>query len=441
MRKDKIISKFSNSLLFGWWGLWLILLLASPISGTTSSWGDSLIVSLSKKPEYLKRLQPYSLDYLLEWENKIYLVVNPQELQLLQKLDIPFSLENFEPANNPDSLGSIQTSLNGAYHSYAELEADLFNLEETHPECCLLVNLGQSVEGRNIYALKISDNPALEENEPGVVFLGCHHAREWISVEVPFLLAKYLVEHYQRDPSIQKLVDRSEIWIIPLVNPDGLEYSIYFYRYWRKNRRNLGHGLFGVDLNRNYDYQWGRDDIGSSPDPSSNVYRGPSPFSEPESQAIKKFMELHPQLKALVSYHSYSQVILYPWGYTNKPSHLDDLLRFLASTMSQKMEAVFGTKYSYGQSGASFYLTNGDTTDWALGKFGIPAFTIELPPIDRFRGGFFNAEADIQKIFQENLPAALFLIDWATQGQTAFTPPSCSWWLKNRNIGESPITH
>lgn len=440
MRKDKIIRKWLPLFPFGWCLLLSIFLLTSLASGITTSSGEFLVVKIAKNPDHFNRLQPYSLDYLMEWEEQIYLVVNLEELQLLQRLGIPFALEDFE-RDKQASSSYIQTSLNGAYHSYAELEADLFSLEETHPDICLLVNLGQSVEGRNIYALKISDNPALEENEPGVVFLGCHHAREWISVEVPFLLAKYLVENYNRDSSIQKLVNQSEIWIIPLVNPDGLEYSIYFYRYWRKNRRNLGHGLFGVDLNRNYDYQWGLDNIGSSPDPSSNVYRGPSPFSEPESKAIQKFMELHPHLKALVSYHSYSQVILYPWGYTAEPSPLDDLLQFLASTMSQKMKAVFGTDYTYGQSGASFYLTNGDTTDWALGVFGIPAFTIELPPIDRFRGGFFTSEADIQKIFEENLPAALFLIEWALQGDTAFSSPLRLPLKREEEIREKLITN
>jgi murein tripeptide amidase MpaA len=419
MDKNKINSVFKIPTCF-LLGILLSLIFIKPLTAETFSLpGDYLVISIPKKTEYLTRLRQYPLDYLMEWNDQIYLVVSPAELQLLQELNIPYAPENLESREStPDSF-TIQTSLNGAYHSYAELETELFTLEKANLEICRLENLGQSVEGRNIYALKISDNPYLEENEPGIVFLGCHHAREWISVEVPLLLAKYLVENYNLDSSIQNLVNQSEIWIIPLVNPDGLEFSIYFYRYWRKNRRNLGHGLFGVDLNRNYSYQWGLDNIGSSPDPSSNVYRGTSPFSEPETRAIQTFMELHPNIKALISYHSYGQVILYPWGYTDEPSPQDDLLSFLASSMSQKMEAVDGSKYTFGQSGASLYLTNGDTTDWALGVYGIPAFTIELPPIDRFRGGFFNSENDIQKIFNENLPAAVFMINWVIQDKTA----------------------
>ena len=199
---------------------------------------------------------------------------------------------------------------------------------------------------------------------------------------------------------------------MPLVNPDGLEYSIRFYRYWRKNRRFNADGSFGVDLNRNYGYSWGYDDRGSSPIPSSDVYRGAEPFSEPETRAVRDFF-FERDFRALVSYHSYSQVILYPWGFTTAPTDRDGLLESLAASMSNLMQPVNGRAYGFGRAGDSFYLTNGDTTDWAFGLAGIPAYTIELPPVDQLGGGFFNAEQDIAPIFRENLPAALHLIDWA----------------------------
>jgi carboxypeptidase T len=204
------------------------------------------------------------------------------------------------------------------------------------------------------------------------------------------------------------------VWIVPLVNPDGLEYSIHFYRYWRKNRRDNGRGSFGVDLNRNYDFKWGLDDEGSSPISDAIDYRGPSPFSEPETQAIRDLVGGH-NFKALVSYHSYSQVILYPWGHTYDPSPWDSLMEDLARNMSDRIQQTTGRVYEFGQAGSSLYLTNGDTVDWALGVHQVPGFTIELPPIDFEYGGFFNPEADITSIFQENLQAALYLIGWAVQ--------------------------
>ena len=141
---------------------------------------------------------------------------------------------------------------NGAYHSYRELETALTDLAARFPGLARLTTIGRSLENRRVLALKISDNPGLAEDEAGLLLVGCHHAREWISVEVPLLVAERLLETYDSDPSVREIVDGCELWIVPLLNPDGLEYSIGTYRYWRKNRRDNGDGSFGVDLNRNY---------------------------------------------------------------------------------------------------------------------------------------------------------------------------------------------
>jgi murein tripeptide amidase MpaA len=311
--------------------------------------------------------------------------------------------------------GILQGGINGAYHSYLELEADLLALQQKYPNIVKVFDIGDSLEKRNIYALKISDNVGLEEDEAEVLFLGCHHAREWISVEVPYLLGKYLAENYASDPDVRRLVDQSEVWIVPLVNPDGLEYTIHVYRYWRKNRRDNGNGNWGVDLNRNYGYRWGADNIGSSSNAASAVYRGTAPFSEPETQAVRDLF-LKKNFQAMISYHSFSQVILYPWGYTRLPTEKDAELEEIAAQMSARIEEVNGRIYPYGASGQSLYLTNGDTTDWTFGISGIPSFTIELPPIDELAGGFFNREEDIAPVFQENLPAMLFLIESTIRG-------------------------
>ncbi|MFZ2053805.1 MAG: M14 family metallopeptidase [Candidatus Aminicenantales bacterium] len=370
------------------------------------------IISVAKAPGLAARLQTLGLDLLFEWEGRIYILVGPQDTRQLDRNRISYLLESHKfPSLNLRSL-LLQGGINGDYHSYSELEADLRALEAAFPQLARLFTIGVSLENRNIYALKISDNVSLDEEEAEVLFLGCHHAREWISVEVPYFLAEFLLEQYGTDTRVRRAVDHSEIWIVPLVNPDGLEYSIRSYRYWRKNRRLNSDGSFGVDINRNYGYNWGYDDQGSSPEPASEIYRGAGPFSEPETQAVRDFFwQRH--FQALISYHSYSQVILYPWGFIAAPTDKEALFESLASTMSALMQAVNGRVYGFGRAGDSFYLTNGDTTDWAFGVAGIPAFTIELPPVDQLEGGFFNAERDIDPIFRENLPAALFLIDWS----------------------------
>jgi carboxypeptidase T len=382
------------------------------------------IISVAKGQDTVKKLVEMDLDLLMEWNNRIYIIVGFNDFLKLQKENIPFALEtfNFYPYKQQEIC--LQEGLNGRFHSYAELERELLALQDSYPHIARVINIGNSLEGRNIYALKISDNVYQDEQEAEVFFVGCHHAREWISVEVPLLLGKYLVENYEINTQVKDLVNQCEIWIVPLLNPDGLEYSIHFYRYWRKNRRDNGDGSFGVDPNRNYGYNWGYDDEGSSPLPSSNVYRGPSAFSEPETQAIRDlFAERN--FQAVISYHNYSQVILYPWGYTNQPTAEEQLLDQIAADMSGLMQSVNGTVYEYGQAGADLYLTNGDTTDWTFGTYGIPSYTVELPPKDEEHGGFFNAEEDIQPIFNENLPAMLYLIDWTVQNfSSGIAPPT-----------------
>lgn len=370
------------------------------------------IVSVERTPRLAARLQPLGLDQLFEWEGRVYILVGPRDIWKLDRNRIPYLIESYKfPALNikPPLL---QGGINGDYHSYLELETDLQALERSYPQMARLFTIGVTLENRRIYALKISDNVTLDEEEAEVLFLGCHHAREWISVEVPFLLAKYLLEHYASDAGVRRAVNESEVWITPLVNPDGLEYSIRFYRYWRKSRRLNADGSYGVDLNRNYGYSWAYDNQGSSPEPASEVYRGSAPFSEPETRAVRDLFGQR-EFQALVTYHSYSQVILYPWGYTPTPTDKEALHRSLAADMSALIEAINGRVYGFGPSAASSYLTNGDATDWAFGVAGIPAYTVELPPVDQLGGGFFNAERDIEPIFRENLPAALYLIDWA----------------------------
>lgn len=371
------------------------------------------IISLEKSKSNLALLAslPETPDFLFETPTKIYLLAKSQELSLFQRLGLSFCLETplFPPAQPTRSTLFLTSGGNGDYHSYDEVTKELKNLAQKYPDICLAKEIGRSIEGRALWALKISDKVTTKEAEPAILFLGGHHAREWISVEIPLYLGRYLAENYGSNSLVRNLVDQSQIWIVPLVNPDGLEYSIKFYRYWRKNRRLNNDGSYGVDLNRNYGFNWGIDNRGSSPNPSSETYRGTAPFSEPETRAVRDLFYQY-SFVALVSYHSYSQVILFPWGYTTMPPDQFELLFNLSKRMSDLMVKVHGRRYDFGQASTLLYLTNGDTTDWAYGVAGIPAFTIELPPIDILHGGFFNAESDILSIFEENLVAALDLI-------------------------------
>ena len=267
----------------------LVLAAAAAIglAGSGRAAEDGQVVSVAKRDFAAARLGRKGLDLLMEKDGRVYLVASPGEIAALSALRVACAVETPRFLQAAGQGLSAAGGINGAYHSTLELETDLRILERDHPGLASVQEIGETLEKRKIYALKISDNVSSDEHEPAVLFAGCHHAREWISVEVPFLFGEYLLENYDLSQEVRDLVDASEIWIVPIANPDGLEYSINVYRYWRKNRRANADGTYGVDINRNYGYAWGFDEIGSSGQPGSDVYRGTAPFSEPETAAIR----------------------------------------------------------------------------------------------------------------------------------------------------------
>ncbi len=294
------------------------------------------------------------------------------------------------------------------YHSYDEVITELIALEDSGIAKTYII--GSTHEGRDIWAVKISDNPSEDEEEPGAVFLGCHHAREWISVEVPLYIAQYLTDNYETDTEVKHFVDNCEIWIVPVVNPDGYEYSRTSDRMWRKNRRDNGDGTFGVDLNRNYDSMWGTVDAPART--SAITYRGPSPFSEPETQAVRDLVRTY-DFRILMSYHSFWQAIYYPWGYTLEPPPDGPMFRDMTSSMIELIYHTSGATYTNWIDMPDTYMTSGDTGDWSYGELGIYSFGIELPPVEFNQGGFVLPENQIIPTCMENLPVALYLISYA----------------------------
>jgi hypothetical protein len=382
----------------------LAVLFPAADNAGTPSW-QVIVMRLDDYRSFLEVYPP--LDRLAcSGDNGCFLVTGG-ELDQVRALSLPFRVqEPALPGAYPATGG-----LNGVYHDYRESEAFLRDLAARFPGQARLESIGRSWEGREVYALKISDNADMEEAEPNIVILGCHHAREWISVEVPLRFAEYLLVNQGSDPQARAAVTGAQVYILPLVNPDGLEFSIRHYRLWRKNRRYNGYYTWGVDLNRNYDYQWGYDNQGSSPNPASAAYRGPDPFSEPESQAVRDFLLAHPPA-GTVSYHNFSRLIIYPWGFKAEPAPDDAEMRAVAAEMSRQIFQVNGRLYNYGPGGSSLYLTNGDLDDWVYATFQVPAFTIELPPVDYFSGGFFTSETEIGLSFSENLPALLYFVQY-----------------------------
>jgi carboxypeptidase T len=330
--------------------------------------------------------------------------------------------------------GTLAPALsNGKFHSYQDALNECQALALAHPDLAQVVNLGASYEGRQIFALKISRNPSADDpTKPDVLVAGCHHAREWISVEPPMYFANRLVNQYLTDDQARYLVDHLQIWIVPVVNPDGLTYSqgsandqLDAVRLWRKNRRPINpqgcaSGI-GVDLNRNYDYEWRLpgdqpcpyffDDVGASDDPNNEVYRGPSPGSEPELKALQVLTnDPNRHFAARIDYHNYKQLILYPWGYQTSGSADALAQSTLAKRMSDLALASSSVFYQPEQA-IDLYITTGSSTDYSYAVNRVPApFVVELRPdcCD-----FNIPESEIDPIDRESWAGAATVMDWA----------------------------
>lgn len=305
------------------------------------------------------------------------------------------------------------------YHSYAEVVRDLQNLATLYPSLVTLETLGTTHENRDMTMIRISGlskAAAQTSGAPAIMYMGCHHAREHLSVEVPLMFAQYLAGEYSSgNAKIKELLDTREVYIAPIINPDGHTYDFTTGssrgKMWRKNRRNNGRGSFGVDLNRNYGYGWGTG--GSSNDKNSEVYMGPEAFSEPETLAVKKFVDSQPRMTTLLSFHTFSELVLYPWGGTydkvgEKDGRPEDLPVF------QKMARDMARWNAYTpQQSSDLYIASGDTTDWAYGAHGIFAFTFELSPRSMWEGGFYPGPSAINPTFNANLKPMLYMLEFS----------------------------
>ncbi|KAE8747961.1 hypothetical protein FOCC_FOCC005351 [Frankliniella occidentalis] len=291
------------------------------------------------------------------------------------------------------------------YHRAADMHGWLDYLAKTYPSVCETLVIGNSVEGRPLKVLHIKGKPG----SPAMWVDGGIHAREWITSASVSYMINELVEN--RDAH-SAWVDAVDLYVLPLANPDGYEFSHAGDRMWRKNRRRGG-GCDGIDLNRNFGYKWGGK--GAGPQPCQEIYRGSAPFSEPETSAIQSFvLARKASLKSYLSFHSYGQYVLYPWGYDRfvPPDHQD--LQRVGTKMANAMRASSGLSYTVGSSAALLYPASGGSDDWAKGQAGLKyAFTVELR--DTGRHGFVLPSSHILSSGKEVLAAVRTLAQEVAQ--------------------------
>ena len=331
-----------------------------------------------------------------------------QTIKLLSKgLDIDILIpdltsyykERSRPATSRDfPLGSMQGN-----YTWDELNNrfdELLNLYSNIISERLVI--GQSVEGRDIWAFKISDNPNVDEDEPEVLYTSLIHAREPVSMMSLFYFTQHLAENYSLIDEITYLVNNREMWFIPVINPDGYVYNEFIEPFGggmhRKNRKdtNCGNGTGrGIDLNRNFGYGWGADNIGSSSDPCSEVYRGDSPFSEPETEAVRDFILNH-DFKNVLHYHSYSNLYIHAFGDGSYPEEPDlTTHREIGLEMARHNDYYVGT----GLDGIG-YTVNGDAVDWSYGDQGLIAY---VPEVGSYSQGFWPSEDEVEQLCTDQL--------------------------------------
>lgn len=261
-------------------------------------------------------------------------------------------------------LGSM-----GGFFTYNQLLEVLDSMRTLYPGLITIrqaIDVTPTIEGRPIYYVKISDNPDVNETEPEVLYTAVHHAREPESMSQLIYYMWYLLENYSADSTVRNLVNTTEMYFVPCVNPDGYIYNESTNPLgggmWRKNRRDNLDGEFGVDLNRNYGEQWGLDNIGSSPLTSDGTYRGASGFSEPETQAMKNFTNNH-EFKLALNYHTYGNFHIVPWGYgTNFYTPDSTQFDFYAQSLTKYNHFLVGTPNQ-----TVNYTVNGNSDDWMYG--------------------------------------------------------------------------
>lgn len=315
-----------------------------------------------------------------------------------------------------EDLEAERLKYRGQYHTYNEVVQILRDMATNYPDICRLDSLGTTWEGRWIYCVKVSDEPWIEDpGEPDVSFDGCHHAREWATVEVPLFYADTLTRGYSSVPQIQELVDNHEIWLIPIVNVDGYVYDYSMGGdWWRKDRQPFG-GSIGTDPNRNYNGCCNGDRYGDwgaiPPDgsvthrPSRNVFCGAYGEWAYEVDVYADFLQSR-EINANITYHSYGELVLRPWGYTPTPTPDEVVYGQYAVEIALRVHRLGGGTYDpHGY----LYPTQGSTDDFAygwphyVGGYPCLSYTIEIGT------SFYQPPGDLDFICRENFNGAFWL--------------------------------
>uniref|UniRef100_A0A1A8D4Z5 Carboxypeptidase A1 n=1 Tax=Nothobranchius kadleci TaxID=1051664 RepID=A0A1A8D4Z5_NOTKA len=305
----------------------------------------------------------------------------------LENLDIKFStmienlqalldeeLEEMDAAVHEAELRSTDSFDYSRYHPLSEIYSFQDMLVAENPNLVSKIVIGQSYQGRPLNVLKFSTGGT---NRPAIWIDTGIHSREWVTQASGIWFAKKIVKDYGSDPALTAILNNMDIFLEIVVNPDGYHYTHTNDRMWRKNRKLLSNSrCVGIDLNRNWDAGFGGP--GSSKDPCRETYSGPSANSESEVRSIVNFVSTHGNIKAFISIHSYSQLLLYPYGYTRTPIRDQNELHQLARRAITDLASPYGTRYRYGSIISTIYQASGGAIDWTYNQGIKYSYTFEL---------------------------------------------------------------
>uniref|UniRef100_A0A671V097 Carboxypeptidase A1 n=1 Tax=Sparus aurata TaxID=8175 RepID=A0A671V097_SPAAU len=292
------------------------------------------------------------------------------------------------------------------YHTISEIYNFQDMLVRENPNLVSKIVIGQSYEGRPLSVLKFSTGA----NRPGLWIDTGIHSREWVTQASGTWFAKKIATAYGSDPALTAILNNMDIFLLIMTNPDGFAYTQTNNRMWRKTRKpNPGSSCVGVDPNRNWDAGFG--EPGASNNPCSETYRGPRANSESEVKSIVDFVRSHGNLKSFISIHSYSQMLLYPYGYTSTPAKDQAELHSLAKKAITDLASLYGTRYRYGSIINTIYPASGGTIDWTYNQGIKYSYTFELRDTGRY--GFILPANQIIPTAQETWLALMAIMDHA----------------------------
>ena len=346
------------------------------------------------------------------------ITATPEEIAEIEQLGYQTERQDGMPRTQ-DATPLDFPSADSNYHNYAEMTSAINSAVAAYPNILSQRSIGNSYQGRQMVALKISDNVGTDEDEPEVLFTAHQHAREHLTIEMALYLINELTTKYGTDSHVTDLVNSREIWIIPDLNPDGGEFDISTGSYagWRKNRQpNSGSSNVGTDLNRNWPYKWGCCG-GSSGSTSSETYRGPSPSSSPEVTNVINFVNSRrvggvQQIKTNIDFHTFSELVLWPLGYTtaNTGSDMTQQQYNTFATLGQQMAAT--NNYTPEQA-SDLYITDGSIDDWLWATQGVYSYTFEMYPSSGGLSSFYPPDEVITRETTRNRAAVLLLLDYS----------------------------